>query len=549
MTSHNSTSNSSRSSLSILQGLMQRGIQLPAKISFDSFLIHEEIRAAKVRQYRKFAYGEHDVELSQEMKDMLRADNLILNQCENILETLSDRIRLSNSNINATVNGEDGEPDEEATTEANKWIESLTQSNRLDGMQIDVHDATPRDGMGFVLAEYSEAEKRVVWTVEPAYDGHSGVVVIWGSDRQELTMGIKLWHETQVGNKSELVDHVRINLYFPNRIEKYIVIGGELNQFKDKNGEWRYDWILKDGSPIGVAIIPFVYKSTPDDRFGLGRLENVIPVQRAVNRVFNSLIMTSENIGFPIRYSLGMPVPTTIRPGTWITAVVPDTIPIEGGKTRTLSAAEKTALMEAIVKVRIGQIESADLGGLLNELGFMIAQMYIISGTPYPEGTGANMSGEALKQLDIRLIGTIQRCQTSWGNSWEELIKLSARIETVFGGGAPWSSDTTVINAEWVSAELRNDKIIIETVKATIEIVPNLDTLTRLEMVAGIYKWTPSRIKEITERIIAQQSADAASERAFGTENDGFEEFGNGIDLGDPLNPDLTAESAANGNT
>ena len=63
-----------------------------------------------------------------------------------------------------------------------------------------------------------------------------------------------------------------------------------------------------------MPIVPFVYKGRRYNRHGLGRLEPVIPVQRAVNRELNSLIMASENLGFPIRYILGGKFPQTIKP-------------------------------------------------------------------------------------------------------------------------------------------------------------------------------------------------------------------------------------------
>ena len=489
-----------------------------------------------MKEYRDFADGEHDVELSQEMKDMLRTDSLYMNHCENILETLSDRLRLSG--IQVTVKDESGEPNQAATDEANKWIEKLTQEwNRLDGLQINLHDSVPRDGIGFIIAEYSETKEEVTWTVEEAFDGHSGVIVVWGDDGHEPTLAIKLWHETQKDARSQLIDNVRINLYFADRIEKYIAVGSKLDPYRDEDGNHIYGWTMADGSPIGVSIVPFVYKGRRYNKHGLGRLENVIPMQRAVNRVFNSLVMTSENIGFPIRYSLGLDVPTTIKPGTWLKATVPDTV-TSNGMTRNLTPQEKAIIMEAIVKIQVGQIEPAQLSGLIDEINqILIPHMYVISGTPYPEGTGANISGEALKQLDIRLVGTAQRCQTSWGNSWEDLVKLSARIEATYGMGAPWDDEMAIVSAKWESAEVRDDTAVIANVKSTVDIVPELDNRTRLEMMASVHNWDNARIDEIEKRI--NEEADANTQRELNinsNSNGGFGAFGTGTDLGDPLN-------------
>lgn len=528
--------------LSSLKPLMQRGVDLPAKMSWDSWVSHEEIRAAKVLEYRDYADGEHDVELSDEMKDMLRTSSLNLNHCENILETLSDRVRLSG--VQVTVMDAMGAPDEGATEEANKFVEKLTTRwNRLDGMQIDLHDAIPRDGLSYIMAQYDETLKQVKWTHEEAFDGHEGVIVIWGTDSTTPSMAIKLWHETQntVGptGSASLIDRVMVNLYYPDRIEKFYVEGGNLKENADDAGNYQYPWVMADGSPIGVAIVPFVYKGRRYNKHGLGRLEQVIPVQKVVNRVVNSTVMTSELIGFPIRYALGMDVPATIKPGTWLNVTVPTTTPNADGKTtRALNPAERAAILDAITKIQVGQIEPAELKGLLDEIDKFIVQMYVVSGTPYPEGAGSSISGEALKQLDIRLVGTAQRCQTSWGNSWEDLIKLSARIESFFGKNTYWSEDNVVVTAKWESAEVRDDTAVINNVKQTMEIVPELDIRTRLEMLASIHGWDPTRIDEIEKRI--KEAKDAESERVLASrfnDNGGFNQFGTGVPLDDPLNP------------
>ena len=528
--------------LSSLKPILSRGVDLPAKMSWDSWIAHEELRAAKVQEYRDYADGEHDVELSDEMKDMLRTQSLNLNHCENILETLSDRIRLAG--VNVTVTDVMGNPIEAATEEANKWVNKLTtQWNRLDGMQIDLHDAIPRDGVSFVMAQYDAEKKQVVWTHEEAFDGHEGVIVIWGNDSTTPTMAIKLWHETQntagANGGAALIDRIMCNLYFPDKLERYYVEGGKLQENRDDNDEYSYPWVMADGSPIGVAIVPFVYKGRRYNKHGLGRLEQVIPVQRVVNRVVNSTVMTSELIGFPIRYALGMDVPATIKPGTWLKVTVPSTTTnADGTTTRALTPAERAAILEAVTKIRVGQIEPAELQGLLDEIDKFIVQMYVVSGTPYPEGAGSSISGEALKQLDIRLVGTAQRCQTSWGNSWEDLIKLSARIESAYASNTVWTDDTVIVSAKWESAEVRDDTAVINNVKQTIEIVQELDVRTRLEMLAPIHGWDPTRIDEIERRIIDAQ--DMAANRALGSfinDNGGFNNFGEGVELDDPLNP------------
>jgi len=513
--------------LDILKPLMQRGTDIPARMSFDSWKAHEEIRAAKVALYRQYADGEHDVTLSDEMKDALRVkegDVFSLNHCENIIETLADRLKVSG--LRVSVSDDAGEPNEEATKAANQWVEQLLMMNGFDGLQINVHTDAIRDGTDFILVEYDADLDRVVWHHEPAFDGHSGMIAVYGSDSTDPTMCIKIWHEMQVDDNSKLVDRVRVNLYFDDRVEKYIYEDTELNEYRDENGDSSYDWKV-NGEGIGVAVVPFSYKRRTYDRHGVGRLDDVIPVQRALNRTLVSLIGVAENIGFPIRYSLGADVPTTIKPGTFITVKPPSKKKLPGGGEVDLTPDEISKVLEQITKMRIGQLEAADMTHLLNLKRDLMEDMYVISGTPFPEGAGSNMSGEALKQLDIRLVGTAERNQVSFGGSWQRLIKISARAEQAFGEDVPFD-DEALIKSEWESAEVRDDATTIGNVEKTTKIVPELDVQTRLEMLAPIHGWDPKRVKEIVDRV--EEAANNALERELGMGRfDNFNNFGQGV--------------------
>lgn len=442
-------------SLDVLKPIMQRDGSLPAKMSWDSWRSHEEIRAEKVALYRRYADGDHDIALSQEMRAALRIegeDVFSLNHCENIVETLADRIKLAG--VKVSIDGDDGNPNPDATKAAQDWVERLLQQNRVDSLQIGLHTDTVRDGIDFVMVAYDPDAKRVVWHHEPAFDGYSGMIAVYGDDGQTPTMAVKIWHEMQVDGRSTLVDRVRLNCYYPDRVEKYVANAGRLQQYKDNEGdEWPYRWTDAGGKGLGVAVVPFVYKRRAYTQHGMSRLDDVIPIQRAANRTLVSLVATAENIGFPIRYLFGGEVPATIQPGTWIQIAPPKTKPLPGGGTAPLSTDERAKLLEQIGNVKIGQLQSADLVGLLDQLDKFITQMYVISGTPYPEGAGANISGEALKQLDIRLVGTAERTQVSLGNAYEDLVELSARVEAAYGAGAPWEPGRVSLQAEWLAEE------------------------------------------------------------------------------------------------
>jgi hypothetical protein len=89
------------------------------------------------------------------------------------------------------------EPKEEYTV--NDWLLAVLKKNRFDALQIEVHEAAVRDADSFVLVDYDEEKKCVRFTHEPAYDGISGMLVLYQRrSRSEIACAVKVWHITSI---------------------------------------------------------------------------------------------------------------------------------------------------------------------------------------------------------------------------------------------------------------------------------------------------------------------------------------------------------------
>jgi hypothetical protein len=174
--------------------------------------------------------------------------------------------------------------------------------------------------------------------------------------------------------------------------------------------------------------------------------------------------------------------------------------------------------------------------------------MYRISGTPYYEDVTSGISGETLKQLDIDLVATAGKCHISYGNGWEDVVWMAGRMEAAYGNQEDGERIIHArLNTVWKSAEIRDNNAIAANSKMTGDFITNLDTRTRLEMVAEVHGWDKAMIDKIVERI--EQEAAKAAESEIGrniSPMDGggaaFDISGGGFAdtaLGDPLNPGL----------
>lgn len=463
-------------SLELVKQILQASPSMSDVISWEGWEKEQAERADKVRLCREYADGEHRAKLTDEMKAMLRIDGsdtsspFNVNHMDNIIQTLIDRLDLTGI-----------EGDNEAAT---KWIQEIAYLNRIDGLQLGIHESAAGDGDTYLLCEYNNDTGEVEWKHEPAYDGTEGMIVVYGNDQRAPLLAIKIWREN-ITEKSEVKDKVRINVYYPDKVQKYIGEGKRLEHYEPDGAAWEMPWAMQDGSAIGVPVVPFSNKAKRYSNFGKSEIDDVITVQDALNRTLVSMVMSAELSGFMIRYSIGMKPPAGLTPGMWLHAFVKG----EGDK----QAFPNDAQQRWLDSIRFGVLEAGELAPYLAQAQFLIDQMYIITRTPRPEASG-QISGEALKQLEAGLLGKVRRAHVNFGNAWEAVAALSWRIQSAYGQVQPPAA--TRWYARWKAAEIRDDAKVIDN---AIKVVDQVDERTFLQLVAPVFGWDTEKIDKILE--------------------------------------------------
>lgn len=506
-------------------------------LSVISWLNDEQARAQQVNTIRRYVNGAPDNFLTTGQAKILSlpsaADNGALlhqftdNYCPVILDTTLDRIQLTGI-----------EADDEAQQ---AWIDQLLQDNRIDELQVNLHEATLRDGNGFLMVDAVQdgatGKRTIRLTQEPAYDGYYGMVVAYetAASKQPL-FAVKVWRITS----DKLTDTVRLNVYYPNRIERYTsFVGGgirpygndvdvaaleaqyQMAQQANKNTPLKLDsalppgyppspdddepsvipWTMDntratvtknpdgsvtvEGEPIGVPIIHFRHKGNSITTHGLSDLVDVIPLQDLLNRTLYDMAATSALSAFGVRVAIGFQAPSSVAPGDVI-SITP--------KTDTGAQAIPTPESNEWLKtIRIDQFQQADLVPYINQLNWIKNEMFAVTNTPEQENASANASGESLRQREVKLIGKVQRFEVRNGNSWEDAMLLAARVQQAFTGT---TQELGTLNAKWKSAEIRNDTLV--QANALLLYTNGLiDQKTALGLVKDIYDWDQDDIDEI----------------------------------------------------
>lgn len=358
----------------------------------------------------------------------------------------------------------------------NDWLLDVLKKNRFDALQIEVHEAAVRDADTYVLVDYDEEKQCVRFTHEPAYDGTSGMLVLYQRrSRSEIMCAVKIWHITSTGSES-IADTMRVNVYYADRIEKFISEKGQqLKPYTDDGGNGKVTWeiIDQDGNPYTVPpVVHFKNKSQPYDNYGRSEIDDAIPLQDALNRMMHSMVASAELGGFPVRTAIGFTPPAGLAPGDFIT--------VEGPVSKE-------------DRVEVGTLEQGEITPFLEAAHYLIEEIDNITRTPNPKNMGADTaSGEALKQREMGLLGKVKRAQISFGNAWEDVAKLAHAVETAYGAKKPPPFEQ--FSVEWRSAEIRNQTEEVDNILKISSMVG--DEMT-IRLLANVFDWSEDEIQDI----------------------------------------------------
>lgn len=499
-----------------------------------------------VKLCRDYYNGYHRLQLTTEMKKMInisddKLDRYNINYCALIIDRMADRLTVAKfeaksittptPNPSPVVTGEgnpmpDSSMQEMHTTDqtedpAHEWVEQLMEYNRFDGLQSDIAVAYLRDGLTFVSVQYDDTLKRECFYQEDAYDGDTGVIVVYQRGTSQIAAAVKIWYdvpptpEEKVNGETNSSLFKRVNVYYPNRTDKYYSSDSQsLVQFVDP------EETIRMGKSPGVPIVPFYNKG------GISELVNIIPLQDSLNSQLVDLVMAGRLTAFSIFFGVNVNVPQGLTPGMTILKNLVDS---NGTVVVPQSVEESQAQANYLNASKLERIQGGDLSQIIAGIDTIITQIGVISSTPLPGQMGGDSSsGEALKQREIGMLGKLTRAQVQIGNAWEDVVYLANYQQTLFGDQHPPVLEE--VSTKWKSAELRNDADVLTLYKLLNDAGYERAALRVLAQ-SGLANWSEDDIK----RMMDEKAKDVASklDQAMG----GVNGFGNlNVPTMNPLN-------------
>lgn len=420
-------------------------------------------RGARVRLYRDYERGDHRADMTEQMRKMLRlrSDVAGLNDFNDnymriVIDMMAGRVAVSEIST------------DDETADKN-WLEPLLAKQDFMAAEGMWWRGAIRDGDAFVMVD----PVSLLWSSEPAYDGFSGMVAIYNQMTRKPVWACKMWSESDELDamtegapiddlSSGLRKVMRLIVYQPDRISYWWGFDGGTIIAPMVPDDGIEITPTPDAAPMGKnerpwpaeleGKLPFVSFANQRDnytRYGESEIRPAIPLQDVLNRTMYSMVMASEFAAFPVNWSKGMAInPGGIVPGGIINLTLNDA----AGKPITEFTTEQIAFLSASA---VGQFSAADISQYTNQIAVIVKEISNATQTNIYglEGIGRNMSGEALKQLEIGLISKCMRFQRQNTDALKELIMLTANMERVFAPGMG-SPALEKVSITWKSPEL-----------------------------------------------------------------------------------------------
>lgn len=260
----------------------------------------------------------------------------------------------------------------------------------------------------------------VVWTdvvgnVTIDYNSPMTTIIIYDDENPRIKkFASKMW-ETEDSQGKKIV---KLNMYYPDRIEKYSKFG-EIDTVASHGG-----FLLVETVENPWGEIPVFHFRTAKQ---YGRPEHIDAYgpQDAINKLIVTHMTTVDYQGAPQRYALAGSGNSAEFEDFNDDAVAEENI----GKLK--NGPGELWFLRGVDKV--GEFSPADHKVFTEPVRDFVRSMASITNTPlhYFEKTGSVPSGEALRTAESPLLKKVEDRQISFGNTWRDLFRFVLGIEGI----------------------------------------------------------------------------------------------------------------------
>jgi len=270
-------------------------------------------------------------------------------------------------------------------------------------------------------------------------------------DPAVLELAVRLWIDDDMYGRAMVIDHQGAE-----RWRTATKLQTLMDDLPDQPSAWfpmdddEGEWVSHD---FGVVPVCWFRREADDtDSFGTSALDDVIPLQDAVNKALADLIVLSEGYSRPFWYLLNFRPTNTQNPAMaaqeWAQAV--QALPTMGGQNSKFDPA-KQKIFTHDGQGPFGQLDPADLSRLIAEIADLKLSVATVSGVPafyFTQSSGDVPSGESLRVLASRLTSGVLALQRESGPVWRGVGELLGfEVNVKWADPMPEPEETRLANA------------------------------------------------------------------------------------------------------
>lgn len=442
-------------------------------MTYLNWLTTEELsKQEKIREYRQWYYGELGAPLTNRQKEYLKLqtnDEVNMNFAKLVVDELARRLRIIGFESESNVSED--------------RLNLMWRRNGMASNSIKLHRLSVRDGDAYLVVDWDTKRGMPRFTVNPAFDGHSGLAVKYDADNREIEYAVKRWTVDRFEGTIR-----RMNIYHPDKIERFVsdpkIDGGKWKPYDGDGDPPVIPWTDGAGEPLGIPVFHFPYQPT-DSPFGFSVLEPVIPLQIMINKILVDMVAAADLAGFRVYTMIGAhPLdsdgePINVEPGGWISTTQPPS------------------------EVSIGAIDGSDLRPIIDVLQSLKLSIAQVTETPIHmfQIQGQSASEGSLRQQGVGLAGRIKEAADLYEHLWEAALLFALHLDYVFGPSSQVPPDA-VVDVQWAEFDIlgKEERILMLAEAMSFLTGAFVSTEAAYKVVTQGFNGTP--LSEIDEREI-----------------------------------------------
>jgi len=403
--------------------------------------------AARYQKTERYYRGDHDLAFATEkfantFGTLFR--EFAMNLCPAICDAVRDKLKItgfgvmseppavaggsSPAEFNPPPTGGGSDPGSHAI------LDHIWFRNRMHQRAGEIHKEALKNGDAYAIVWFDPAGEVTIYpqragNITVAYDEETPGRILWAA---------KLWRTAD--------RRTRLNIFYRDRIERYVTkreADGALPEAKEFIGlSERPASVGRLTQPVGDLRSQVDQVKPPADAGGSDTIENpfgVVPVFHFANNADVGTLGQSElAAAIPIQDGLNKSILDMLVAmefsafrQRWVAGIEVDLDPETGVAKQPFTAGADQLWVASDPGTSFGDFNTSNLDQFLKVKDSFRVDMASVTGTPlhyFLQTSRGFASGEALKQNETRFLAKVRDRQTSFGQTWAELMSFALQL-------------------------------------------------------------------------------------------------------------------------